>query len=104
MYRDEFVSRLIQLRLLKNVSARDMSLSLGQNAGYINSIESGKAFPSMASFFYICEYFGITPEEYFNTDAEDPQKLSHILDDLRHLDKRQLDTVFMLIHELNRSR
>ncbi len=40
----------------KRVSARDMSLSIGQNAGYINTIESGKAFPSMTVFFYICEY------------------------------------------------
>ena len=42
MYEDEFALRLAQLRSKKGVSARDMSLSIGQNAGYINSIESGK--------------------------------------------------------------
>ena len=35
--------RIAQLRLQKNVSARDMSLSLGQAANYINSIENRKA-------------------------------------------------------------
>ncbi len=49
----------------KGVSARDMSLSLGQNAGYINNIENGHNFPSITVFFYICEYLGITPKEFF---------------------------------------
>lgn len=34
MYEDEFPLRLAQLRQQKGVSARDMSLSIGQNAGY----------------------------------------------------------------------
>ena len=48
---NEFIERLIQLRMQKGVSARDMSLSIGQNAGYIHNIESGKALPSMTVFF-----------------------------------------------------
>ena len=41
MYESDFQLRLAQLRAKKGVSARDMSLSLGQNAVYINNIESG---------------------------------------------------------------
>ena len=37
---DLFAKRLAQLRNQKGVSARDMSLSLGQGAGYINNIEN----------------------------------------------------------------
>ena len=48
-----------QLRQAKGVSARDMSLSLGQSAGYINNIENGVNLPSMSTFFYICEYLGV---------------------------------------------
>lgn len=55
MYEDDFPLRLAQLRNKKGVSARDMSLSIGQNHAYINNIESGKALPSMNTFFYICE-------------------------------------------------
>ena len=50
----QFVQRLAELRIQKGVSARDMSLSIGQSAGYINNIENGKNLPSMMSFFYIC--------------------------------------------------
>ena len=35
MYEDRFADRLSQLRIEKGISARDMSLSIGQNAGYI---------------------------------------------------------------------
>ena len=43
MYEEQFTNRLSKLRLAKGVSARDMSLSIGQNPGYINNIENGKA-------------------------------------------------------------
>ncbi len=65
MEKNQFARRMSQLRQAKGVSARDMSLSLGQSAGYINNIESGVNLPSMSMFFYICEYLGVTPEEFF---------------------------------------
>lgn len=46
----DFGRRLSQLRERKGVSARDMSLSMGQNPGYINKVENGKAMPSMEVF------------------------------------------------------
>lgn len=64
MEQQEFIDRLVKLRMNKGVSARDMSLSLGQSEGYINNIENGVNFPSMTVFFYICDYFGITPKEF----------------------------------------
>ena len=67
-YLEWFYRRIAELRAQKGVSARDMSLSLGQNAGYINNIENGHNLPSMTVFFYICEYLGITPKEF--TDIE----------------------------------
>ena len=42
-----------------------MSLSIGQSAGYINALENRNGFPSMQVFFYICEYLGVTPAEFF---------------------------------------
>ena len=69
MYEDFFPQRLAQLRMKKGVSARDMSLSIGQANNYINSIENKKTMPSMQSFFYICEFLNITPQEFFGSSA-----------------------------------
>lgn len=65
MYEKEFSKRLCELRLEKGVSAREMSLSLGQSASYINRIENGKMLPSMGGFFKICDYLSITPHAFF---------------------------------------
>jgi len=97
MYEDQFPLRLAQLRALKGVSARDMSLSIGQNAGYINNIESGKALPSMGNFFYICEYLKISPSEFFDMDTSNPQKLSGLVEKLKKLDDAQLDSITTLV-------
>lgn len=65
MEKEDFVKRLTELRINKGVSARDMSLSIGQSAGYINNIKNGINLPSMITFFYICEYIGVEPKDFF---------------------------------------
>ncbi len=100
MFQKNFSLRLAQLRNKKGVSARDMSLSIGQNASYINNIENGKAMPSMAGFFYICEYLGIKPSEFFDTDSKNPQKLDALIADLKHLDDAQLESISAIVKGL----
>ncbi len=100
MYDELFPARLATLRTNKGISARDMSLSLGQNAGYINNIETGKAFPSMTVFFYICEYLDIEPKDFFDFSSEDPAELQAINDKLKLLNPRQLELISALIDEL----
>ena len=100
MEEKDFALRLATLRTKKGVSARDMSLSIGQNPGYINNIESGKSSPSLAGIFYICEYLGIPPSEFFDIDVDNPEKLKGIVEDLKKLNDKQLDTIATLIKDL----
>ena len=86
---DLFAKRLAQLRNQKGVSARDMSLSLGQGAGYINNIENKNNLPSMTVFFYICTYLDVTPKE-----------LNSIISNLKKLSPKQLKNVSNLIDDL----
>ena len=100
MFEDMFPARLAQLRNQKGVSARDMSLSIGQNPGYINNIETGKALPSMASFFYICDFLKITPQEFFDTEAALPEEIRYITANLKKLDARQLQSISVVVEGL----
>lgn len=59
--------RILQLTTTKgNIAARQISKDLGHNDGYIKDICSHRSLPSMREFLYLCEYFGITPMEFFN--------------------------------------
>lgn len=100
MYEDEFPARLSRLRAKKGVSSRDMSLSVGQNPGYISNIECGKALPSMSVFFFICEYLNVSPSDFFDTDNENPEKIQILIKDLKQLDEEQLDTITALVRGL----
>ena len=95
-----FSKRLVELRMKKGVSARDMSLSLGQSAGYINNIENGINFPSMTVFFYICEYFGITPKEFFDIDIQDPPMLNELIHAASRLNGDKLEHLTAIIKAL----
>ena len=96
----DFAMRLARLREKKGVSARDMSLSIGQNPGYINNIETGKSKPSLDGIFFICEYLGVTPSEFFDMDSSNPSKLDAIVKDMKKLNDKQLDTIATLVKDL----
>ena len=100
MEKEQFAQRMIELRMKKGVSARDMSLSLGQSAGYINNIENGVNLPSLTMFFYICDYFGLTPEELFSTDQPDPIKAKELFEAAKGLRSDQLDHLIALVKDL----
>ena len=84
MYEEQFSKRLTELRTQKGVSARDMSLSIGQN-------------PTMANFFYICEYFNITPQEFFNFGEETSNGMNALVDQLKQFDAEQINALTAFI-------
>lgn len=99
-YLSWFPMRITELRTQKGVSARDMSLSLGQSESYINKIENKRTLPSMAGFIYICEYFGITPQEFFNEGSPAPQKTKEVIQELEKLTSSQIDHIMLIIHDI----
>lgn len=102
MYDEDFQARLSKLRNEKGVSARDMSLSIGQNPGYIHNIENGKALPSMSVFFFICDYLGISPSEFFDVDNSNPGKLKPIIEKMKTLDDEQLDGIAAIVNGMTK--
>ena len=100
-YEDFLSERLAQLRIQHGVSARDMSLSIGQSANYINMIENKRSMPSMTVFFYICEYLGVTPQEFFDTGSGNPTFLREVIADLKKLDNRTLTQISEVIKSLS---
>lgn len=101
MYEDFIPHRLAKLRLQKGDSARDMSLSLGQANNYINNIENKKSLPSMQAFFYICEYLGVTPQEFFDEGNPYPEKLKELMAEAKKLDATALGYILGIMKELN---
>ena len=98
---DVFVSeRISKLRQSKGVSARDMSLSIGQNVNYINHIENRKTEPSLSGLIYICDYFGIKPQEFFDEGNQHPAKLKDFIEDVKQLDENELLHLSSFIKEI----
>ena len=100
MYEEFIQNRIAQLRAQKNVSDRDMYLSLGQNGSYINQIENRKALPSLPGFFYICEYLHITPQECFDESNDAPVQMKDLIADLKKLDSAMLAKIADLVKEI----
>lgn len=99
---EEYVrNRITQLRLSKGVSEYQMSYDLGHSRGYINNISSGKALPSLSDFFSICDYFEISPEEFFDTQHNNPALMSKAIEKLKTLDDDDMLLILTIINRLN---
>lgn len=102
LYNDEyfFAKRLNKLRILKGVSAREMSLDIGQNGNYINQIENGHALPSISGLYYICEYLGVTVSEFFDEGNAAPGRLRELCEDMKKLTPKQIDVIYAMVNDM----
>lgn len=76
-----------------------MSLSIGQNESYINRIENRKMMPSMTAFFYICDYFGITPGEFFQTEEIASKEILDAAKKLQNMEEYKKRLILELIEK-----
>jgi transcriptional regulator with XRE-family HTH domain len=68
VWEDDYRKRLKKLMEQNNITARELSLSLGYNEGYISRILKGKIDPSFKSMMDTMLYFDISPAEFFAFD------------------------------------
>lgn len=95
---EEFISRRVaQLREQAEISARDMSLSLGLGAGYINNIENKNNMPSMQGFYYICEFLKISPKDFFDDGIQAPEALAELMNECKGLDRDSIQGLLTFI-------
>lgn len=102
MNEDFIRKRITQLRLQKNVSEYKMSFDLGHSKSYIQSISSGRSLPSMPEFLYICDYFGITPAEFFNTEENEIIKQHELYSESKNLKAEDIELLIQLAKRLNK--
>lgn len=100
MYEDFVRNRISQLRISKGVSEYKMSYDLGHSRGYIYNISSGKALPPMSEFFAICNYFGITPREFFDEENSNPQLVKKAAEEMKSLDEDDMHLIIQFIERL----
>ena len=102
MYEDFFADRMASLRMKRSVSAREMSLTIGQNESYINRIENRQTFPSMQAFFYICDYLNITPKDFFDSGNRNPVAIENLVNDIKTLTDSQISSIADIVKGLKR--
>ena len=97
-----FAERLAKLREQRGVSAREMSLSLGQAHSFIHGFENKRSFPKMLNFFYICEYLGVTPKDFFDYEQRTPGLDNELFIEIQKLDIKSKEYYLNLIRETNK--
>ena len=58
--------------------------------------------PSMTTFFYICDYLGIEPRDFFDTESTNPTKANELLEIAKSLSSEQLDNLIVLAKGLQK--
>lgn len=97
---EQFIrNRITQLRVARGVSEYKMSYDLGHSRSYIYNISSGKSLPPMREFLAICDYFGVTPAEFFDDGTKNPELIHKAIEGLKTLDDSD---VLLILGNINR--
>lgn len=98
---EEFVrERITQLRLKKGISEYQMSYDLGHSRGYVYNISSGKALPPLKEFFAICDYFEITPQQFFDDSMQNPELIQKAVEGMKQLEEADMVMLLSLINRM----
>ena len=77
-----------------------MSYDLGHSRGYIYNISSGKALPPMKEFLSICDYFEITPQQFFDDNTNIPELIQKAIDGMKQLNETDIIMILGIINRL----
>ncbi len=102
MYEDFVRERITQLRLKKGVSEYQMSYDLGHSRGYVYNISSGKALPPLKEFFAICDYFEITPQQFFDDGSTHPELIQKAIEGMKCLSETDMLMLLGIINRMNK--
>ena len=100
MYENYVRERITRLRVRKGVSEYKMSYDLGHSRSYIYNISSGKSLPPMSDFFAICDYFELTPAEFFDNSLKETDLIKMAVDGLKELEEKDILVILSLINRL----
>ena len=87
-------------RLKKNVSEYQMSLDLGKNKSYIQSLTSGRSLPTMQSFLDICDYLEVTPQQFFDSELHNLPLIDKATDLMKQLDDEDMLALISMLNRL----
>lgn len=96
--------RYAKIRLAHNISARKLSLELGQSREYINQIENGNALPSLEGLFNFCDFFKISLSEFFEEKLNFPVEYEQIIEELNKMDLLEIKLVYDMLKLINKSK
>ncbi len=94
--------RLAFLRTSKGISARELSLRLGQSAGYINAIENGNSNPSVQMLKYICEELSVSMSDFYDHENKYPDLIQQLVKEAKRLDKQALEGVLSVMKSMGK--
>ena len=94
--------RIGHFRLEKNLSARDLSLTLDKGSSFINRIEHEVTGLKVDTLLKILEVFNISPLEFFYPTTSNFSQDMEILDKFSKLSQENKIFVLELIKKLNK--
>lgn len=81
-------------------SEYQMSLDLGKNKSYIQSLTSGRSLPTMQSFLDICDYLEVTPQQFFDSELHNLPLIDKATDLMKQLDDEDMLALISMLNRL----
>ena len=86
----------------KGISKKEMIMEIVKSKEYLDMIKKKEILPSLNDIILVCEYFGITLQEFFDVENKNPNESRKLLNDIKSLDKSTLQALSTIIDAINK--
>ncbi len=99
---DDIIFRIGYFRNKHHLSARELSLRMGENESFINRLERKQVALKMETILNFCELLEIELEEFFYCKPENYKKDIQILKEINSLSNENKDVIINLVRKLKK--
>ena len=101
---DLAIFRITQIRISSGLTARELSLLINKNPGYISSIECGRITPSIHTIFEICFVLNINVSSIFDLNTNISPNFIKITEEMTDLNEEDLILLYKLVIKIKNGR
>ena len=99
---EQFRLRIAKLCADHNITLKELSYGVDKSSSHISNIMTGNKYPSMHALYDICEYFSMSPSQFFSYEEVGVDTASY-LDKVLNATEQQRNMICDFIDMLNKN-
>ncbi len=95
-----FRTRLKDILKQKGMRMNEAAYAIEKKHGYISAVIRDEQNMNVRDFLNLCDAIGVSPQDFFNEEVEDPSAVYELILEARNLNGKQIKSMLEMVRNL----